>query len=82
MPHACLTPGCVGQNVAGAVTMVEQIVLTTRSLGWLFTRFARHHERRQALHHLAAERVRERLTRMAREPVGSESTSTRPGGSR
>ena len=49
MAHAWPTPGCVGQNVAGAVMMVEQIVLTTLLLGWLFARFARQDERRQAL---------------------------------
>lgn len=90
------------QNVAGAVMMVEQIVLTTLLLGWLFARFARQDERRQALVDLAAERgvelsderatraaragaderMRERLMRMAPEPAGAESTSTRPGGPR
>lgn len=43
------------QNVAGAVMMVEQIILTTLILGWLFYRFALADERRQQLLDLAAE---------------------------
>jgi putative membrane protein len=37
------------QNVAGAIMMIEQIILTTLVLGWLFYRFALADERRQAL---------------------------------
>jgi len=44
------------QNVAGAVMMVEQILLTTLLLGWLFARFARRDEQRQQLLDLAHER--------------------------
>lgn len=43
------------QNLAGGVMMVEQIILTTVLLGWLFARFARQDEERQALLDLAAE---------------------------
>jgi cytochrome c oxidase assembly factor CtaG len=44
------------QNLAGGVMMVEQILLTTVLLGWLFYRFATQDEERQALLDLAAER--------------------------
>lgn len=44
------------QNLAGGVMMVEQIILTTLLLGWLFYRFARQDEERQALLDLAAAR--------------------------
>jgi putative membrane protein len=44
------------QNVAGAVMMVEQIIVTTLVLGWLFYRFALADERRQQLLDLAAAR--------------------------
>jgi cytochrome c oxidase assembly factor CtaG len=44
------------QNLAGGLMMVEQIVLTTLLLGWLFYRFARQDEARQSLLDLAAER--------------------------
>src|SRR5947209_9267326 len=44
------------QNVAGGVMMVEEMILTTILLGWLFYRFARQDEERQALLDLAAER--------------------------
>jgi cytochrome c oxidase assembly factor CtaG len=43
------------QNVAGGVMMVEQILLTTLLLGWLFYRFAQQDEERQELMDLAAE---------------------------
>lgn len=43
------------QNLAGGVMMVEQIILTTLLLGWLFYRFASQDEERQALLDLAAE---------------------------
>ena len=43
------------QNLAGGVMMVEQIILTTILLGWLFYRFAVRDEQRQALLDLAAE---------------------------
>lgn len=44
------------QNLAGGVMMVEQIILTTLLLGWLFYRFARQDEERQSLLDLAADR--------------------------
>jgi cytochrome c oxidase assembly factor CtaG len=44
------------QNVAGAVMMVEQMILTILLLGWLFYRFALQDEQRQALLDLAAAR--------------------------
>jgi putative membrane protein len=44
------------QNIAGAVMMVEQILLTVLLLAWLFLRFAAQDEERQALLDLAAER--------------------------
>ena len=44
------------QNLAGGVMMVEQIVLTTILLGWLFNRFAHQDEERQSLLDLAADR--------------------------
>jgi cytochrome c oxidase assembly factor CtaG len=44
------------QNVAGAVMMIEQIVLTTLLLGWLFARAAGQDEERQELLDLAASR--------------------------
>lgn len=44
------------QNIAGAVMMVEESILTILLLGWLFFRFARQDEERQALMDLAAER--------------------------
>ncbi len=43
------------QNLAGGVTMVEQVFLTTMLLGWLFYRFARQDEERQQLLDLASE---------------------------
>ena len=43
------------QNLAGGLMMVEQIILTTIILGWLFYRFARQDEDRQSLLDLAAE---------------------------
>lgn len=42
------------QNIAGGIMMVEQIVLTTLLLAWLFYRFAKQDEERQALIDLAA----------------------------
>lgn len=41
------------QNVAGAVMMIEQIILTTLLLAWLFARAARQDEERQSLLDLA-----------------------------
>lgn len=43
------------QNLAGAVMMIEQSILTLFLLGWLFFRFAARDEERQALMDLAAE---------------------------
>ena len=44
------------QNLAGGLMMIEQIILTTLLLGWLFFRFAQEDEERQALLDLAADR--------------------------
>jgi putative membrane protein len=44
------------QNLAGGVMMVEQILLTTILLGWLFHRFAIREEERQSLLDLASDR--------------------------
>lgn len=44
------------QNLAGGVMMIEQIILTTLLLGWLFYRWARQEEERQQLLDLASER--------------------------
>jgi putative membrane protein len=44
------------QNLAGGVMMVEESILTVLLLGWLFFRFARQDEERQALLDLAAQR--------------------------
>lgn len=44
------------QNVAGALMMIEQMLLTIGLLAWLFLRFAAHDEQRQELLDLAAER--------------------------
>jgi putative membrane protein len=58
------------QNIAGGLMMVEEMILTTLLLGWLFWRFARQDEDRQALLDLAAERgielSEERAARAAR----------------
>ncbi len=42
------------QNIAGGIMMVEQVLLTTLLLGWLFYRFARQDEERQQLLDLAS----------------------------
>jgi putative membrane protein len=44
------------QNVAGAVMMVEESIVTILLLGWLFYRFALQDEQRQALLDLATQR--------------------------
>jgi putative membrane protein len=44
------------QNLAGAVMMVEESILTIVLLGWLFFRFAKQDEERQELMDLAAQR--------------------------
>jgi cytochrome c oxidase assembly factor CtaG len=44
------------QNLAGGVMMVEQVILTTLLLGWIFYRFARQDEERQQLLDLASAR--------------------------
>ena len=44
------------QNIAGAVMMIEESILTIILLGWLFFRFALQDEQRQALLDLAASR--------------------------
>lgn len=43
------------QNLAGGVMMIEEMLLTTLLLGWLFWRFARQDEERQQLLDLAEE---------------------------
>ncbi len=42
------------QNLAGGVMMIEQVILTTLLLGWLFHRFVHQDEDRQSLLDLAA----------------------------
>jgi cytochrome c oxidase assembly factor CtaG len=63
------------QNVAGGVMMVEEMILTTLLLGWLFYRFARQDEERQALIDFAAEHgvelSNERAARAARAGRGA-----------
>jgi cytochrome c oxidase assembly factor CtaG len=63
------------QNVAGGVMMVEEMILTTLLLGWLFYRFARQDEERQALLDFAAEHgvelSNERALRAARAGRGA-----------
>jgi cytochrome c oxidase assembly factor CtaG len=58
------------QNLAGGLMMVEEMVLTTVLLGWLFYRFAIQDEERQQLLDLAADRgielSEERAARAAR----------------
>jgi cytochrome c oxidase assembly factor CtaG len=58
------------QNLAGGVMMVEESILTIVLLGWLFFRFAKQDDERQALLDLAAQRgielSDERATRAAR----------------
>lgn len=44
------------QNLAGGIMMIEQIILTTLLLGWLFFRFARQDEERQQLLDFASDR--------------------------
>lgn len=44
------------QNIAGGLMMIEQMLLTTVLLGWLFLRFLRQDERRQELVDVAATR--------------------------
>jgi putative membrane protein len=43
------------QNLAGGLMMIEEIILTTLLLGWLFYRFAKQDEERQELMDWAAE---------------------------
>jgi cytochrome c oxidase assembly factor CtaG len=63
------------QNVAGGVMMVEEMLLTTLLLGWLFYRFARQDEERQELLDFAAEHgvplSDERAARAARAGRGA-----------
>ena len=58
------------QNLAGGLMMIEEMVLTTVLLGWLFYRFAIQDEQRQQLLDLAADRgielSEERAARAAR----------------
>jgi putative membrane protein len=62
------------QNLAGGVMMVEESILTVLLLGWLFFRFARQDEERQALVDLATQRgialSDERAARAARAGRG------------
>ena len=44
------------QNLAGGVMMIEQVILTTLLLGWLFRRFTRQDEARQSVLDWAARR--------------------------
>ncbi|MGI8412509.1 MAG: cytochrome c oxidase assembly protein [Solirubrobacteraceae bacterium] len=63
------------QNLAGGVMMVEEIILTTLLLGWMFYRFAKQDEERQQLLDLASERgvilSDERAARAAAAGAGS-----------
>jgi cytochrome c oxidase assembly factor CtaG len=63
------------QNLAGGLMMVEQILLTTILLGWLFYRFAAQDEERQSLVDFAAEHgidlSDERAARAARAGRGA-----------
>jgi len=58
------------QNLAGGVMMIEQVILTTCLLAWLFRRFTRQDEERQSLLDWAARRElpldAERAARAAR----------------
>jgi putative membrane protein len=62
------------QNLAGGLMMVEEMILTTLLLGWLFFRFARQDEERQSLLDLADEHgfelSEERAARAARAGRG------------
>lgn len=53
--HAGLNP-LSDQNIAGGVMMIEQILLTTGLLAWLFIRASKQDEERQSLLDLADER--------------------------
>jgi putative membrane protein len=82
------------QNIAGAVMMIEESILTIILLGWLFFRFAVQDEQRQALLDLAASRgvelSPERAARAAasgasdrlRERLLEEGSETQPASSR
>src|SRR5579884_2772100 len=63
------------QNLAGGLMMVEEMILTTLLLGWVFYRFARQDEERQELLDFAAEHgvelSNERATRAARAGSGA-----------
>jgi cytochrome c oxidase assembly factor CtaG len=63
------------QNLAGGVMMIEQVLLTTVVLGWIFWRFARQDEDRQQLLDLAARRglalSEERAARAAAAGAGA-----------
>jgi cytochrome c oxidase assembly factor CtaG len=62
------------QNLAGGVMMVEQIIITTVLLGWLFARFARQDEERQSLLDLAAARGIELSDERARRAAHAGTT--------
>ena len=64
------------QNVAGGIMMVEQIILTTLLLGWLFYRFATQDEERQRLLDLADERGIQ-LTNQRAARAAAAGTTTR-----
>lgn len=63
------------QNLAGGLMMIEEMVLTTILLGWLFYRFAIQDEERQQLLDLAADRgielSEDRAARAARAGTGA-----------
>jgi cytochrome c oxidase assembly factor CtaG len=59
------------QNVAGGIMMVEQILLTTAILGWLFYRLAVQDDERQQLLDLAHERRLELSEDRAARAVGA-----------
>jgi cytochrome c oxidase assembly factor CtaG len=62
------------QNLAGAVMMIEESILTVLLLGWLFFRFARQDEQRQALLDLAAREGIELSDERARRAAQAGST--------
>jgi cytochrome c oxidase assembly factor CtaG len=72
-PHAI--SALSDQNLAGGLMMVEEMVLTTVLLGWLFYRFAIQDEERLQLLDLAADRgielSEERAARAARAGTGA-----------
>jgi hypothetical protein len=63
------------QNVAGAVMMIEQMLLTIGLLAWLFFRLAAQDEARQQLLDFAAERGRPLSDERATRPAAAGTTA-------